>query len=151
MMPFRNLEIPGTGKNDINAKFDPINQVLHTDAYFPRTELIANYTARLNFRKNNTVLEEAGTMRMCVVEYHVTDMRVPIRYSSAAGKFQIDYPTHLDINFLNRSFEMTGLKNAATGEAVSGQDMLKLTVGYEKPGFMSIWIAITNFNMQVQC
>ena len=140
----------GTDTLDLNTKFDPVNQVLYMEVNQVNFDVTGNYTGRLHFRKNNTVLEGAGVFRFSASRYHIADVEFAVNFSPYAGKFQVGYPSRFEPKAVeNLNVEMTGLKCAVTGEPATSLDLYKLIEGYEKPGFMAFWPALVNFNMQV--
>ena len=133
----------------IDAKLDPVGMVLYFDATSPYLSLVANYTARLHFYKNDTFAEGAGRFRISVTGYQMTDVRFPVQYSPTVRKFQTDFPTNYEPHFGTVDAEITGLKNALTGKEISVVEYLELSSAYERPSFVELWRQLGNVNMEV--
>lgn len=131
------------------GRYDPIGQFLYTDLINHNYELVGNYTTSLHFFTNDTYVGGEGKLTFKANAYEIRNIKFPIHYDTQLKKFQMAYPVEQEPRAVDLDVELTGLTDLKTGAPVKMRDLFMLCLGLEKPGFVEIFRAITNYNMKV--
>ena len=129
----------------LDGKYDPINEIFHMDLIHEKFHLIGNYTTQLHFFQNDSYFVGEGSLHFASTGYEVRNIQFPVQYDPNLRKFQMLYPKSFEPRNVDLSGEMTGLKNAKTGEPVSMMEMFSLCTGLDKPRIVEIWQTVGNY------
>ena len=137
----------------MDARYDPVNEVLHMNLTVPEFKLQGDYTMNLQYFDddgNGTVFHGDGHMDITYKGYEVRGAKYPVRYCPSQRKYQLEYPSY-EGKMESCTGEWSGIVNGLTGQPVTLEQMLKTNKQstYRKPFFVEFFRAISNAHIRV--